>query len=110
MVTGDYLKTVFLKYLTISSKARDRANRMQRAYGYLYVLISCVFVLYSSSVSAQDSTLPKAPYINSQEVRQWMDAGRAIQFVDVRKPAKFDAGHLPDAREYSLCRYPGQEG
>lgn len=47
--------------------------------------------------NAQESTLPKAPYVSIRTVRQWVKAEREFRFVDVRKAEEFDAGHLPEA-------------
>lgn len=63
-----------------------------------HLLAGCLgVILFCPCAWGQDSTLPKAPYINSQTIRKWMDAGREFVFVDVRKPAEYDAGHLPGA-------------
>lgn len=50
-----------------------------------------------SSSYGQNSTLPKAPYVLSQEVKQWEREGKEFTFVDVRAPEEFSPGHLPGA-------------
>ncbi len=58
----------------------------------LIILITLPSVSY-----AENSTLPKAPYINSQTIRNWIKHDREFVFVDVREPKEFEAGHLPSA-------------
>ena len=68
-----------------------------------FISLLTIFIL-SSSASAQPaaapesrSTLPKAPYVSIQTVKQWKAGGREFLFVDVREPFEFEKGHLPDA-------------
>ena len=45
--------------------------------------------------SEEQPTLPKAPYVLPQTVKQWLADGRQVGFIDVRAPKEFKAGH-PD--------------
>jgi len=44
-----------------------------------------------------DPTMPKAPFIMAQTVREWQAEGRAMDIIDVREPEEFAAGHLEGA-------------
>jgi len=71
-------------------------NLQQQVKGLLFTLI-ILSTLVPSSILAQESTLPKAPYITPQEVKQWQSEGKEFTLIDVRRPDEFEAGHLPDA-------------
>ncbi len=63
-------------------------------------LMMLVIVLLSMSVSisfADAPTRPKAPYVNSQTVRQWQSEHKDVVLVDVRQPKEYDAGHIEGA-------------
>jgi predicted heme/steroid binding protein/rhodanese-related sulfurtransferase len=74
---------------------------------FLYFLIlgilACFLFKYdalaveSGIISVEDSTMPKASYVNVPTVRQWQKADQDFLFIDVRRPDEYAAGHLPDA-------------
>ncbi|VAW45297.1 hypothetical protein MNBD_GAMMA03-990 [hydrothermal vent metagenome] len=43
------------------------------------------------------STLPKAPYVLSQTIKQWQRDGRKVVLVDVRMREEYETGHLKEA-------------
>lgn len=42
-------------------------------------------------------TLPKATYVNTQQVKDWQKQGKPFTFIDVRAQVEYEAGHLKDA-------------
>ncbi len=54
-------------------------------------------VLGQAQQEENQSTLPKAPYVNIETIKQWQKAGREFLFVDVRLPQEYQQGHLPGA-------------
>ena len=46
---------------------------------------------------AAEPTMPRAPYVLAQTVREWQESGVKVTFIDVRESKEFDAGHLEGA-------------
>ncbi|VAX35203.1 hypothetical protein MNBD_UNCLBAC01-2009, partial [hydrothermal vent metagenome] len=67
----------------------------------MYVCCIVFFMSFGSKVFSEEiseiSTLPKAPYVLSQTVRQWQRDGRKVVLVDVRMRQEYEAGHLKEA-------------
>lgn len=63
----------------------------------LTFILSIVNFTAPQAQEKEDSTLPKAPFVKAQTIKEWEKRGREFQFVDVREPDEFDAGHLPTA-------------
>ncbi len=62
------------------------------------ILISTFLVIPISAQEPQSvSTLPKAPCVKIQTVKEWQKSGREFLFVDVREPREYRVGHLPGA-------------
>ena len=47
--------------------------------------------------SAAEPTMPKAPYVLAQTVRQWQEENKKMTLVDVREPEEYQAGHIEGA-------------
>ncbi len=54
-------------------------------------------IVFPATSSASTSTLPKAAYVISTEVKNWQNNGKAVIIVDVREPKEFEVGHIPGA-------------
>ena len=54
-------------------------------------------VLIPPSSFASIPTLPKAPYVAAQEVKQWQRQSANVTFIDVREPKEYEAGHIEGA-------------
>ena len=52
---------------------------------------------FSSAENTLLSTLPKAAYVTSTEVKNWQKNGQSVVMVDVREPQEFAAGHILNA-------------
>jgi predicted heme/steroid binding protein/rhodanese-related sulfurtransferase len=63
----------------------------------LSFLILFFTAILASGGYANQPTLPKAPYISTQTVKEWQAQGKKFTFVDVRRADEFDQGHLPGA-------------
>lgn len=65
----------------------------------LVLCCACVPSVFAESekLALQESTLPKAPYVSIETAKKWRADKRDFLFVDVRTPAEFKRGHLPDA-------------
>lgn len=57
----------------------------------------CCLGLGLSMLAAAEPTMPRAPYVLTQTVREWQARGVKVTFIDVREPAEFEAGHLEGA-------------
>ncbi len=63
----------------------------------IFIVFVWLILGASTFALADDSTLPRAPYVTSREVQAWEKAKREFLFVDVRRPEEYEAGHLPRA-------------
>lgn len=61
------------------------------------VIFLLFFSFLQSAVASQESTLPKASYISPQTTKEWLDKGKDILFIDVRKPEEYKKGHIEKA-------------
>ena len=50
-----------------------------------------------SVLGAAEPTMPRAPYVLPQTVREWQARGLKVTFIDVREPEEFEVGHLEGA-------------
>ena len=56
-----------------------------------------LFILIAlTNAFASTPTLPKAPYLSPQEVKNWQ-AQKKVIIVDVREPQEYEAGHIDGA-------------
>lgn len=61
----------------------------------LFTLVLLNIITSSFAMQATDNpTLPKAPFVTPNEVRQWQAQGKDFVFVDVREPEEFETGHI----------------
>lgn len=67
-----------------------RAIPAWRSYAYLLAGV----LLAAVAAAAED----RPPYVSPAEVKEWLDQGRPITFLDVREADEFAAGHLPAAK------------
>lgn len=63
-----------------------------------------VCLLFPGISLAAQPTLPKAPYVPPQTVRQWQEEGKVFTFVDVRESDEYKAGHLDGAINISYLQ------
>lgn len=59
------------------------------------IIFACVGLF--AGVCFSEPTLPKAPYVLTQTVKQWEQEGQKVAFIDVREPMEFEEGHLEGA-------------
>ena len=73
--------------------------------GMLLVLAGCIALIASMAIfehelpSAAGSPQPAPAFtvVNAQELKKWLDEGRALRLIDARSQAEFTAGHIPTA-------------
>ncbi len=61
---------------------------------YVIFTLLSLFILLPQAFANQ-STLPKAPYVAPQVVKQWLNENQKVTIVDVREPQEYEEGHLP---------------
>ena len=61
------------------------------------VIFGVVLSFAAAGAETEKSTLPKAPYILTQTVKEWLKEGKKIGFVDVRAAKEYEAGHIEGA-------------
>lgn len=88
--------------MSISSSLAPQKRRLYTIPPLLSIvcLIICLFssiAPYSSAENISSSTLPKARYVTSAEVKAWQKMDKSIEILDVREPKEFDMGHIQDA-------------
>ena len=101
---GSHLRTSF----TDASKRIEKAIRGKKKFlagGMLLVLAGWIALIASMGIF--DHELPTAAgspkaateftVLNAQELKNWLDEGRALRLIDARSRAEFAAGHIPTA-------------
>lgn len=63
----------------------------------LFRMVVFYFLILFAVVVCAEPTLPKAPYVLTQTVKEWQREGQNLTFIDVREPVEFEAGHLEGA-------------
>ena len=89
----DYYVNFFMNYCYFVHKY------MLKKY-FRFLVVCCLnvpFFTVSMCAANQEPTMPKAPYVLSQVVKEWQAQGKAFTLVDVREKEEYDVGHLPGA-------------
>ncbi len=68
-----------------------------KTFANIFITIFALTFVLSAPVYSNNPTLPKATYVNVEEVKKWEKEGKAFTFIDVRAPVEYEAGHLKDA-------------
>ncbi|MCA9407325.1 MAG: hypothetical protein KC733_01440 [Candidatus Omnitrophica bacterium] len=67
-------------------------------FAILLLMLGCATQQpHNLNLNYDNSTLPKAPYVLAQTVRQWQKEGKPLVLIDVRQPEEFADGHLENA-------------
>lgn len=67
-----------------------------RLLGFL-ILNFFGLILNPPVVLANQPTMPKAPYVSPQVVKQWLNEKPNVTIIDVREPQEYEQGHIPGA-------------
>lgn len=64
----------------------------------LNVIIFPLFLFSFLAVAlASEPTLPKASYVSTQTVKEWLNQGKPLLLIDVRQPEEYEKGHIEGA-------------
>lgn len=69
-------------------------RRPQWCLAFLVLLLTCSH----TPAFAEDEPSTPAPFVQPQAVKEWIQQGTTVTFLDVREADEFAAGHLPEAR------------
>ncbi len=76
---------------------RTLSLRGQLLTGFLLALSGGLSLLPTALSAQENLQTTSAPYVTHETVKEWVDQGLAVTFLDVRQSKEFHAGHLPGA-------------